>query len=99
MPGVGPGGRSEPLSIMKFEKDYTADLIPKPDEFELPVEFTVIYDSESEDEAWTVSSDNGCTSRDTLDEALFWQLVLGERHISETMRERLVKELETLAGL
>lgn len=70
------------------EKSYVADLIPAPDDCEFPLEFTVIYTPGAE-LPWAVSSDAGYDTHQSLDEVLFWNLIIGARHISEKLRAQI----------
>lgn len=84
---------SEPI----YEKGYTADMIPEPLEDDEPIEFTVYHEpANDESEQWCVSSDLGCTWHATLDQALFWELVMGGRHISEQMRATVLADFTQL---
>ena len=85
---------------MKTEREYTADLIPDPDEFDQPIEFSVSYDPENEDQPWMVSSDLGCDTHHTLAQVLFWELQIpdGENggHISDQLKNQILADF---AGL
>lgn len=73
------------------EKTYTADLIAAPDDCEAAMEFTVIF-TPGEDMPWAVSSDAGYDTHQSLDEVLFWNLVMGARHISERLRAEILAD-------
>lgn len=70
------------------ERSYTADLIPDHANDDRAIAFDV-YRTGNDAEPWGVSSDIGHTTHATLDEALFWELIMGGRHISETMRRQI----------
>ena len=67
-------------------KSYTADLDP------LVVglmPFTITFLGDDEDQPWEIDCDEVNDTHETLDQLLFWNLVFGERFISEALRERI----------
>lgn len=89
-------GNAAGKEIATIKRSYTADLIPDPENFTAPIDFDVTFDPSNKDEPWAVASDVGADTHHTLDEALFWNLIIGERHISEGMRASINAEF---AGL
>lgn len=79
---------------MTVERDYVADRKPDGDKYD-PLNFTVIYDPSNEDQPWAVASDEGYDTHHTLDQVLFWELIMGRRHISEKLRARITEDFQS----
>lgn len=75
---------------MNQAHEYIADLRPRGVELD-PVAFSVSSTYEG-DQPWLITSDLGCDTHHTLDELLFWNLINGERHISEAFRQSILGE-------
>ena len=55
--------------------------------------FIVEYDPKDSDQPWCVATDNGeCGTHHTLDEVLFWELIMGGRVISESLRAQILRD-------
>src|SRR5215213_874558 len=72
-----------PLTEMRRDtetKSYTADLDPL-DVGLMP--FTISFLGDDEDQPWKIDCDEVNDTHETLDQLLFWNLILGTRFISE----------------
>ena len=76
------------------ERSYVADIIPDPNKDDMPIEFIVAYNPSHSDQPWMVSSDITCDTHHTLDQVLFWELIVGERHISEHLRRQIIEDFK-----
>lgn len=67
-------------------RSYTADLDPF-DSGLMP--FTISFLGDDEDQPWEIACSEVGDTHHTLDELLFWNLVMGGRFITEELRERI----------
>lgn len=76
-------------------KTYTADLDPNDCGL---MAFTITYSgNENDDQPWQIDCDAVSDTHHTLDELLFWNLIMGERFISEDLRQKINNEWAMLA--
>lgn len=78
--------------MSKQERHYVAGL--DPDDTGL-MPFTISFLGDEEDQPWEIDCDVAHDTHETLDQLLFWNLVLGDRFISEELRERINHERES----
>lgn len=69
-------------------RSYTADVV-QPDSD--PLQFTV-EKTNDEDQPWSLLSELGYETHHTLDELLWWNLICGERLISERLRKTIRRD-------
>lgn len=70
-------------------RHYTADLDP----FDSgPMPFSITFLGDDEDQPWEIQCSEVGDTHQTLDELLFWNLIMGGRFISESLRERINSE-------
>jgi hypothetical protein len=74
-------------------RNYTADLNPY-DSGLMP--FTISFLGDDEDQPWRIVCSEVNDTHQTLDELLFWNLIMGARFISEDLRERINKDWSNL---
>lgn len=71
-----------------IQRSYVADLDPN-DCGLMPFTITLTND---DDQPWEINCDVVSDTHESLDQLLFWNLILGERFISEQLRERINAE-------
>lgn len=75
--------------MIKQERHYVADL--DPDDTGL-MPFTINFLGDDLDQPWEINCDVVYDTHETLDQLLFWNLIMGGRFISEELRERINQE-------
>lgn len=80
---------------MSETRHYTADLDPL-DSGMMP--FSITFLGDDEDQPWEIDCAEVNDTHETLDQLLFWNLIMGGRFISEELRERINNEWSTNEG-
>ena len=80
--------------LRSTSKEYMTDCDPDDLGF---IPFTITYSgNENDDQPWEINSELECDTHHTLDELLFWNLVMGGPFISENLRQKINHEWETI---